>query len=239
MLDLFSGIGGFSLGLERSGMETVAFCEIEPYCQKVLKKHWPHVPIHTDIRELDGTQYRGTVELVCGGFPCQDISSAGTGEGLDGDRSGLWFEYARIIREVGPRFVLVENSPELVHRGLATVLGNLADAGLDAEWGVISACAVGASHMRRRLWIVAYADSSNGKTGFWDSFAQTDWALRQNNRSACARASVQGRLEDPPRLFRGVDDVPLRMDRVRALGNAVVPQIPEILGRAIIESLRT
>src|ERR1700753_2144421 len=109
VLDLFSGIGGFSLGLERAGHQTVAFCEIDPFCRKVLKKHWPDVPIHEDITMLDGKQYAGRVDIICGGFPCQDLSAAGKRTGIEGKRSGLWSHYARIISEIRPKYVIVEN----------------------------------------------------------------------------------------------------------------------------------
>src|SRR3954469_20173895 len=132
VLDLFSGIGGFSLGLERAGMRTVAFCEIEPYCRAVLAKHWPHVPCYTDIRELTAARLAADgigVDVICGGFPCQDISVAGKGAGLAGERSGLWFEYARLIGEIRPRYVVVENVAALLVRGMDDVLGSLATFG--------------------------------------------------------------------------------------------------------------
>ncbi len=133
VLDLFSGIGGFSLGLERAGMRTVAFCEIDPWCQAVLSENWPDVPIHQDITTLRGSDV-GPVDLICGGFPCQDVSISNvTGAGLDGARSGLWFEYARIIGELRPRFVIVENVAELLNRGMGRVLGALADLGYDVS----------------------------------------------------------------------------------------------------------
>ena len=159
VLDLFSGIGGFSLGLERAGMATAMFCEIEPFCRRVLAKHWPGVPIHDDVRTLDRlvvAEKAGAVDLVCGGFPCQDISVAGKGAGLDGERSGLWFEYRRIIEEVAPRWVVIENVPALRSRGLDTVLGGLAALGYDAEWHCIPASALGAPHRRDRVWLVAH-----------------------------------------------------------------------------------
>ena len=122
VFDLFSGIGGFSLGLERAGFTTHYFCEIDPYCRGVLAKHWPHVPIFEDVRTVRGADIEG-VDLLCGGFPCQDISLAGKGAGLSGDRSGLWFEYARLIDEIRPRYVLIENVSALRSRGLDQVLG--------------------------------------------------------------------------------------------------------------------
>lgn len=159
VLDLFSGIGGFSLGLERAGMRTVAFCECEPYARAVLRKHWPDVPCYDDVRTLtaDRLDRDGIgVDLICGGFPCQDISYAGEGRGLAGERSGLWAHYARLIREVGPRYVIVENVAALLTRGLGDVLGELAEIGYDTEWHCIPAAAVGAPHRRDRIWIIAY-----------------------------------------------------------------------------------
>src|SRR6185312_1598473 len=164
VLDLFSGIGGFSLGLERTGgFETVAFCEIDPFCRRVLAKHWPGIPIYDDIRELTAARLRddGIVpDVLCGGFPCQDISCAGSRRGIDGERSGLWSEYARLIGEIRPRYVIVENSDDLVIRGLGRVLGDLASLGYDAEWHCIPAAAVGADHWRDRTWIVSYPNGA-------------------------------------------------------------------------------
>lgn len=160
VLDLFSGIGGFSLGLDRTGgFETVAFCEIEEYPRRVLAKHWPDVPIYDDVRGLthEQLQHDGiAVDVICGGFPCQDISLAGTGAGLAGERSGLWSEFARLIGEVRPRYALVENVAALLGRGLDVVLGDLAALGYDAEWHCIPASYVGARQLRDRVWIVAY-----------------------------------------------------------------------------------
>ncbi len=188
---LFAGIGGFDLGFERAGMRTLWFCEQDPFCQRVLAKHWPGVPIYDDVRALvadaDG---RGLsepdlcaqqpqraeavctsqglrsvpvpvpyVDVLCGGFPCQDLSVAGRGAGLDGERSGLWSEYARLIRELRPRYVVVENVAALLSRGLGRVLGDLAACGYDAEWDCIPASAVGAPHRRDRVWLVAYPDA--------------------------------------------------------------------------------
>src|SRR5574343_193510 len=152
--DLFSGIGGFSLGLERAGMRTRWFSEIDPYASAVLRKHWADVPNHGDIRNVR----RGAVEpvdVLCGGFPCQDISNAGKRAGIDGERSGLWAEYARVIGELRPRYVIVENVSALLGRGLGRVLGDLAALGFDAEWHCIPASAVGAPHRRERICIVA------------------------------------------------------------------------------------
>jgi len=142
-LSLFAGIGGFDLGLERTGgFKTVAFCEIDPFCQRVLAKHWPGVPIYDDVRELTAAKLKAdgiSVDCIVGGFPCQDISIAGNGAGLAGERSGLWREYARLIREIRPRLVIVENVSALLCRGLGDVLGDLAEGGYDAEWDCIPA----------------------------------------------------------------------------------------------------
>lgn len=162
VLDLFSGIGGFSLGLERAGMRTVAFAEIDPFCRRVLAKHWPGVPIYDDVRSVTADRLRAdgiAADVVCGGFPCQDISVAGKGAGLAGERSGLWVEFARIVGEVRPRFAIVENVSALTARGLGTVLGDLAAIGYDAEWHCIPASAVGAPHRRDRIWIIAYPNA--------------------------------------------------------------------------------
>ena len=160
VLDLFSGIGGFSLGLERAGMETVAFCEFDKHAQLVLKKHWPNVPIHDDVRVLDGKQYRGSVDVVCGGFPCQDLSVAGKKAGFDGERSSLYREMLRIVSECRPRYAIFENVTGLLTgeqgRWFAKFLYDLAAIGYDAEWHCISASELGAHHHRDRVWVIAY-----------------------------------------------------------------------------------
>ena len=159
MLDLFSGIGGFSLAAQRvfgDDLEIVGFCEREPFCQKVLQKNFPGVPIHNDITELDGSEFED-IDLLTGGFPCQDISVAGAGRGIiDGERSSLWFEMQRIISRVRPKFAVIENVPALTYRGGVEVIRSLAESGYDAEWQIISAKQIGARHLRKRIWIVAY-----------------------------------------------------------------------------------
>jgi DNA (cytosine-5)-methyltransferase 1 len=159
VLDLFSGIGGFSLGLERTGgFKTVAFCEIEPYPCKVLAKHWPDVPIYNDVRELTGDRLKAdglNPEIITAGFPCQDISVAGKGAGITGERSGLWSEIARLVGEIHPRYVILENVSALLNRGLEQVLRDLTEVGYDAEWHCIPASHIGAPHRRDRIWIVA------------------------------------------------------------------------------------
>ena len=238
VLDLFSGIGGFSLGLERAGMKTVAFCEIEAYPRAVLQKHWPEVPIWKDVRGLNATELRragvGRIDVICGGFPCQDISYAGEGAGLAGARSGLWSEFARLIGDLRPRFAVVENVAALLKRGMGDVLRDLARIGYDAEWSTVSACSVGAPHVRRRVFIVAYPHSKHGWTGLWDSLAREGGSLQEIDGTPRARASWRAWMENPSELYRGADGVPFGMDRNRGIGNAIVSQVPEIIGRAIM-----
>jgi DNA (cytosine-5)-methyltransferase 1 len=156
-LDLFSGIGGFALAAEWAGFETVAFCEIDPYCQKVLRKHWPHVPIHDDIRTLAGESV-GSVDLLTGGFPCQPFSVAGKRRGTADDRN-LWPEMARVVAECRPRWVLGENTPGFIGMALDDCLADLEGIGYEAWPVVVPACGVGAWHRRERVWIVAHAGS--------------------------------------------------------------------------------
>ena len=162
MLDLFSGIGGFALAARwtwEEDLDIVGFCEIEEYCQKVLQKNFPNVPIYDDIKKLDGNLFND-IDLITGGFPCQDISQAGKGAGIGKEtRSGLWFEMLRIISEVRPRYAIIENVPMLTIRGGTRVIEGLAEIGYDAEWVVIGANDVGAWHTRKRIWIVAYPQS--------------------------------------------------------------------------------
>ena len=246
LLDLFSGIGGFSLGLERSGgFETVAFCEIEDYPRRVLAKHWPEVPIYDDVRTLSADRLAAdgiTVDAICGGFPCQDISLAGKGAGIEGARSGLWSEYARLIGEIRPQFVIVENVAALLGRGFERVLGDLASLGYDAEWDCISAADIGSIHGRERVWIVAYPVSARRTrlvTSAHFSAPGSRRVCRQADLQAIASAPFEPGNRWPKPLIRRVDDgLPGRVDRLKGLGNAVVPQIPEIIGRAIMEADR-
>lgn len=234
VLDLFSGIGGFSLGLERAGMRTVAFCEIDPYCQAVLRKHWPNVPIFAEVRDLRGSSLDTKVSVICGGFPCQDISDAGTKTGIHGLRSGLWFEFARLIRELRPQYAIVENVAALLYRGLGDILGDLAGIGYDAQWSVVSACAVGAPHMRRRVFIVAYPNRIDGWQSLRNSLELCFRQIQGIDGAPCAKAGWRARLANPSALYGNADGLPARLDRSRAIGNAIVPQITEIIGRAII-----
>jgi len=330
---LFSGIGGFELGLERAGMRVIWQAEIDPYAAAVLRKHWPGVPNHGDVRSIRAG-YVERPDVLCGGFPCQDISNAGKREGIDGERSGLWSEFARIIGELRPRYVIVENVAAMLGRGIERVLGDLAALGFDAEWHCIPAAAVGAPHRRDRVWILAYsarnehrpgdgeirrpreralasdslrggieqddaqrgalADANDGRcevdriaqhgdeqgapgrqpdgcgTGrrgngaqsqaaTWDADAGNQDAAWANVADSCqfgpqewgwlagmvcessihdARARVErnGWWLTEPDVGRVAHGVPARVDRLRCLGNAIVPQVAEIIGRAIVSA---
>ena len=277
VLDLFSGIGGFSLGLERAGFKTVAFCEIDKKCQLVLKKHWPDVPIFDDVKTLKKGDLNERIDVICGGFPCQDISLAGKGAGLAGERSGLWREFHRLIKEIKPKFVIIENVAALRSRGLDEILGSLASIGYDAGWHCIPASAVGAPHRRDRIWIVAYPHSkssvqacqnaiSQSRQGdAWMGFARGSWGQHVSESYTYVADTTSERLkgvrsvgieespayvrpqilvrgsfrkskywEAEPSMGRVADGVPNRVDRLKQLGNAIVPQIAELIGKAII-----
>jgi len=244
VLDLFSGIGGFSLGLERAGMKTVAFCEIDKFCRKVLKKNFPGVPIFTDIRKLNGKAIKksvGTIDVICGGFPCQDISAANAkAAGITGRRSGLWKEYKRLICEVQPRFAIMENVSALLSRGLDVVLGDLAEIGFDAEWHCIPASSVGLPHARERVWIVAYSQRLRLSPLFYEIKKELDNKSTKEKEtiqpSACIDMGEIGKFHYPQYL-RVVDGISkeLALQGMKQIGNAVVPAIPEIIGKAIMQ----
>jgi DNA (cytosine-5)-methyltransferase 1 len=308
MIDTFSGIGGFSLAARwLGGIETVQFVEREPFCQRILAKHWPTVPIHDDICTFNPEPH--SADIVCGGFPCQDISQAGKGAGLAGSRSGLFYELLRVVRLVGPRYIVLENVAAITYRGMDDVLGALAKAGYDAEWACIPAAAVGACHQRDRWWCVAYAPHllSHGGAGQQQGQSQcrsapkpgdSDWAdaadsigLRGQRRGAAGNLSgppgageadgqewqwdgdaaddcgttpdpMRQRLERPdqlggsgaqwpstiarlssdwrsylsePVLCRGDDGLSGRVDRLKSLGNAVVPQVAMVPLARVLE----
>ena len=311
VLDLFSGIGGFSYGLKQAGgFRTVAYCEIEEYAQEVLLRRMQDgqldpAPIHTDITRLDGRPLRGHVDLICGGFPCQDLSVAGKQAGIDGERSGLWGEYARLIREIRPRYVLVENVPNLLVLGMHRVLGDLAASGYDAEWSCISAAEMGAPHKRDRVWIIGELADSDGtgctstgtgqpkespgtisqpgedvadseRTGLegrtrkglsreggasielaGGSFQEKnvahsgsgrqpgqgqsgDASNKETGRTGKAVKPLNGSLRPvwcaEPNVGRVANGIPSRVDRLKSLGNAIVPQIATYLGERILQS---
>ena len=231
VLDLFSGIGGFSVGLEKAGFTTTAFCEIDPYAQKVLKKHWPEVPIYDDVRQITADRLASdgiNVDVITAGFPCQDISLAGNQEGLDGERSGLWSECARLLGEIRPRYAIFENVTNLLagQRGdwFKRVLWDISALGYDAE--CIPASAVGAHHRRDRVWIVAYP--SEGLEGA----RKRQWRRRQNPENNSLPDSVEfqgepGRLN--PAWVEWLMGFPNDHTDLDVLGNAVVPKILSLL----------
>jgi len=302
---LFSGIGGLELGLERAGVgKTVWQCECDDYALAVLAKHWPHAQRFRDVRAMD--ESTPPVDVICGGFPCQDISNAGRREGITGERSGLFFELMRVVRMVRPRFVVLENVAALLGRGLDTVLGELSESGFDAEWDCVPASAVGAPHRRDRVFIIGVLadapimlcdggeyhserDSQRGQTisesgnrsrsedvadadrggciadGIVRRMGQVDreWSdesmptaergaeVADANCRGLARRSIDysgrresgwtqcfGRWEPEPDVGRVAHGVPSRVDRLRCLGNAVVPQVAEVVGRRLMEIAR-
>lgn len=222
-LDLFSGIGGFALAAKWAGFETVGFCEQDDFCKLVLSARWPGVPIHNDVRELDGRLFRG-VELISGGYPCQPFSTAGHRKGVNDERF-LWPEMLRIIEQVGPRFVIAENVAGHISNGLDSVLCDLENANYTARPVVVPAGAVGARQRRERVWILAHA------TGY-------GWGKREQNERGCVARNAEREEQRPGHVFSHIWERPLeslfcgsahgiprRVDRLRALGNAIVPQV--------------
>jgi DNA (cytosine-5)-methyltransferase 1 len=247
VLDLFSGIGGFSLGLERTGgFKTVAFCEIEPFPRRVLAKHWPGVPCYEDVRTLTAERLATdgiAVDVICGGFPCQDASLGqtqwGKRSGIEGERTGLWRHIKRLAAEIRPGILVLENVPGLLSAGFGRVLGDLAEIGFDAEWRCIPASKAGLPHRRDRLWIVAYPSGAGLSRPLQGQSllesAEATFAV-DGDAAAGAWRSLDARLDG----LRGVDGVSVAMERRRVgpIGNAVVPQIPEAIGHAILASRR-
>lgn len=282
MLDLFSGIGGFSLAASWAGIKTVGFCEIDKFCQQVLKKHWPHAPIHDDIRTLKNNGQYGAVDIVCGGYPCQPFSTAGKMLGRKDSRY-LWPEMRRVIQELRPRWVIAENVRGHVRLGFDTVASQLEDDGFTVWPFIIPACAVGAPHKRERVWIVAYAQGNVGSksearhrrqvlAGGSEEVAYANGAgfkeLRQSIAASQAHDSIKcsgsgicnatgerlpnwagGQMEQPTtiteleqssgqeieRNFRGMAyGVSRRVDRIKGLGNAIVPQVAYQIFKAIM-----
>jgi len=270
-LDLFSGIGGFSLGLERAGpFRTVAFCERDEFCQAVLRKHWPDTPIYDDVRTIP-TDRLGDIDLICGGFPCQPWSLAGQRAGAEDDRD-LWPEMAALVEVLRPTWVVGENVRGFVNEpmGLQRSLSDLESLGYEAAAFVVPACAVDAPHRRDRVWIVANANGErelsrssqiqkqNGKISEWHNRANPDNA---GNVADAYSVGSQGSGHEPreagdagagqpllmdeevrgqwlaePGVGRVAHGVPRRVDRLKALGNAVVPQVVEQIGEAILEA---
>ncbi len=231
---LFAGIGGFDLGFERAGMVCKWQVEIDDYANRVLAKHWPNVHRERDVREV-GRHNLESVDVICGGFPCQDISYAGLGAGLDGERSGLFFEAIRVVRELRPRFVVLENVAALLTRGLDRVLGTLAQIGYDPEWHCVPSSALGALHHRDRAFIIAQvcSDARSLRPQRQRKTTKKPWSWEQFERLV----SAEQRLSVPAGTSGGISDgVPNRVHRLRGLGNAVVPQVAEWIGRTIVEA---
>lgn len=222
-LSLFSGIGGIDLGLDRAGWRCVGQVEIDQFCRRVLAKHWPDVPRFKDVRAVTAADFHEPIDLIAGGFPCQDVSQAGRRVGIDGGRSGLWSEFYRLLCEIRPRIGLVENAAGLLARGMGRVLGDLAAGGFDAEWSVLPACAVEAAHSRPRVFLVAYP--AGERTGQL-------WRVARESEGEGERNLPWPEAE--PGLRRERDGVPDRVERLTAIGNAVVPQVAEWIGRRIL-----
>ena len=234
-LDLFSGIGGFALGAYWAGwkFDEHYFSEIDKYCVELYKRRFSNAIELGDIRQISMESLRMEGSwILTGGFPCQDISIAGKGEGLSGERSGLWFEMWRIIRDLRPRWVIAENVGAITFRGLSTVLNSLAEIGYDAEWQDIRASDMGAPHRRERIWIVAYPHLQ----GLSEFKSQRE---KQQGWFGLDRLSLPNEwgTSNPSQTFirRGLPGIPHRVDRLRALGNSIVPQIAELLFRRIAE----
>ena len=255
-LALFAGAGGGILGGHLLGWRTVCAVEWEQYpasvlCARQNDKILPPFPIWDDVQTFDGRPWRGIVDVVSGGFPCQDISAAGRGAGIDGERSGMWKHMARIIGEVRPKYVFVENSPMLTTRGLGVVLADLSSMGFDAKWGVVSAADVGANHQRERIWIRAeqrnfFSHAQHNRDGRRKQqsestqetigMADTDILRAQvpiegrypsqqvlRGTSEAWRATVGGFWSTEPNVVRVANGVAARVDRLKAIGNGQVP----------------
>lgn len=229
VLSLFSGIGGLDLGLQRAGMTIAGHVESDPYCRQILERHWPEVPQHDDVRtalEWWASQPRPRVDVVAGGFPCQPVSWAGKGLGREDER-WLWPAFADVVRVLRPRYVLVENVTALANRGLADVLGSLAGLGFDAVWNRVAAASVGAPHRRWRLFVIASHPGRPGPQG-----RRPERGLGEGVPAGEAARSDWWTTE--PDVARVVHGVPGRVDRIRALGNCVVPQVGEFVGRILL-----
>jgi len=227
-LALFAGAGGGILGGHLLGWKTVCAVEWEPYAACVLAARQndrilPPFPIWDDVQTFDGTKWRGLVDVVSGGFPCQDISAAGKGAGISGERSGMWKHMARIIGEVLPRYAFVENSPLLISRGASVVIGDLAEMGYDTQWAIISASNVGAPHQRDRFWLVAHSISERGcsRNSQWED-AKDAWQRSTNTRDNERRG---GYWDVEPNVGRVANGVAGRVDRLKAIGNGQVSAV--------------
>lgn len=253
LLDLFSGIGGFSLAASWTGaIETIAFCEIEPFCQKVLKKHWPNVPIFPDITKLRGDEV-GTVDILTGGFPCQPFSCAGKQRGKDDDRY-LWKEMFRIIQETKPTYIIGENVPGIIELALEDCFLDLEAEGYEVQTFIIPACAVNAPHRRDRVWIVAHGASARLERPAMaslqracDRFAvccedvPNTYGLRvegerpEQQTTRLNQCDWMHWWDIEPDVGRVAHGIPHRVDKLRGLGNSIVPQVVYQLLQGIVD----
>jgi DNA (cytosine-5)-methyltransferase 1 len=227
LLDTFSGIGGFSLAARwLGGIETVQFVESNAFCRRVLRKHWPTVPIANDICTFKPQP--DSADIITAGFPCQDISTAGRQAGIkEGTRSGLFYELLRVVRIVKPKYVVLENVAAIRSNGIETVLSELAQAGFDAEWACIRASDVGALHRRDRWWAVAYSIGNRSKRNLQQKIPWQPALQRVESIRGFADLR-NGPAVSTPRLLRGTDGLPNKLDRLHAIGNAVVPHVAMI-----------
>lgn len=260
-LSLFAGAGGGILGSKLLGWKTVCAVEINRYCQSILCRrqnegYLPVFPIWDDIKTFDGKSWTGLIDVVSGGFPCQDISAAGKGKGLQGDKSSLWFEMLRIIREIRPRYAFIENSPMLIHRGLETILSNLNEIGYNAKWCIIGASNIGAPHHRKRLWLLAYTDKPglerlsktrkkekpkpwNTCTHISDSSIFKNYVSVHDSDQNPQQTTAQkiSWWETEPQLDRMANGVANRVDRITAIGNGQVPVVAAVAWNTLIQKI--
>jgi DNA (cytosine-5)-methyltransferase 1 len=235
VIDLFSGIGGFSYGFEATGeFSTVVFVENNDFCQRILQKHWPDIPIYGDIKELSFTGVQA--DVVVGGFPCQDVSIAAQGDkrSILGDRSGLWTEYRRVIKEVRPNWVVIENVAALQNRGLIQILRQLTELGYDAEWHIIPAHSVGFPHTRKRIWIIAHSNRHRVERDCPFPLQGLSRLSRGQNMRGFAEF-WRGPALHAPRLCRSPYGIPNGVDRLRGIGNSIVPQIAAVIAQSIVD----
>ena len=248
---LFAGIGGFELGLERAIPNSTTLWQVEQdkFCQRILQKHWPSATIYDDVKNITKDNVE-PIDILCGGFPCQDISIAGNKKGIikDETKSGLWWEMHRIIHELRPNIAVLENVRAITFRGGQQVIGSLAEIGYDCEWGIISAREFGAPHKRERWFCIAYPiiqrlQKKNAESLRFESKQERIWCSTTSTTTYRSTTYTTGkgywRASHPEPLICRVDDgVPRRLDnsRLKALGNAIVPQCSEWIGKQILES---
>ena len=244
-LHLFAGAGGGILGGHLLGHTTVCAVELEEYPRKVLLQRQrdgvlPKFPIWDDVCTFDGKPWRGAVDVICGGFPCQDLSNQGANHGeklgIDGDRSGLWSEYKRIIGEIRPKLVFAENSPNLRTRGLVTVLKDLAELGYDARWCKLGGCHVGADHRRERIWILAHA-RSDGLEGWNNGNQEGHGEAAVGSMAGLCEGKIWNDLPTPD-SFGIANGMAGRMDRLKAVGNGQIPEVARLAWLTLMAGLQ-